>query len=416
MKKSISILIIMTILITSKSLAIEHNKIIDISNHWAYKDIKLLINENVVEGYDDGTFKPDKKVKVNEFLKMLIEMADYKLQISGEKWPNWYIQTAIKNNLIKEDEFENYSREISRFEAAKIIANYINIDDISSNKNIFNDLNNDQKDIVLKLVKLNVINGYADNTFRSNNSITRAEACRIIINAYNAKQQVLKTRTCKINNKVTNLKSESEQDSNTFDIVNNRIYIYDTGKYAILNGQTLNQEYIKDKMIIKILENIVGEESYTEVRFVPDKYIINSLNILYGNSKENIKNGEFIFEIKFYENNVYDVANSKNESKFMDKASIKIRTGKMWTKNFENETEIACNEINLYKFKKALEAIFGNVVSKEFIEYFEAKRKEVKNIPDSDMAKISEVKRIGKYTINTYCIDNNVLEFYIEKF
>ena len=52
MKKSISILIIMTILIASKSLAIEHNKIIDIILIYlffniispSYKIISLFIN------------------------------------------------------------------------------------------------------------------------------------------------------------------------------------------------------------------------------------------------------------------------------------------------------------------------------------------------------------------------------------
>lgn len=416
--KNIKILFLTGFILLISSGVFANNLVLtDIEDHWASEDIKLLINESIVHGYEDGTFKPNNNVSVSEFLKIIIEMADYKLETQGERWPNWYIQTAIKNNLISEKEYEDYSRYITRFEAAKIISQYIKLDDVSKNRNIFKDLSNDEKDIILKLVKLKVISGYSDNTFRSDNLLTRAEACKIIINAYNEKQELMKTRKGELVSSHTNIKdADNANIDNTYQIKNNRIYIYDLGRYAKLNGQTLNQEYIKDRIVINLLKNLVSEESYVELKFVPDKYIINNLNICYGNTKNEVQNGNYIFEIRFYENSYYNVAVSKDNEEFMSDACIKIKTGKMWNKKFECETDISCSEKNLFKLKQAVGIIIDKEIEDEFIKYFIEKRIEASKIPNSDEPKISEVKKIGEYTINTFCINNNDLEFYIKKF
>ncbi len=418
MRKLCIITIILIIVFANVScIFAKEIQLTDIGNHWAKNEINILLRESVIQGYDDGTFKPDNEVTVSEFLKMVIEMADYKLETIGEPWPDWYIQTALKNNLISGNEFDDYSKNITRYEAVKILSKYINIDDVSKSKNIFIDLKKDEKEIILKLVNLKVISGYSDSTFKSANYITRAEACKIISNAYNAKQNLLKTRKYQLNSYMTNLKELSENNiANTYQIKNNRIYIYDIGKYANINGQTLNQEYVKDKTVIKLIENLIGEEAYVELKFVPDKYIINNLNVCYGYGKNEVENGNYIFEIRFYENAYYDVGASKNNSKLINDACIKIKTGKMWDKFFEKENYISCSEKNLYKLKESIGIILDKEVEKEFIEYFIEKRIEANKISNSEEPKISETKKIGKYTINTFCMTNNDLEFYIQKF
>lgn len=415
--KKILFMLVFHIILTSTTFAAQNISFSDINNHWAKGNILLLAKENVVNGYNDNTFRPNNYITVSEFLKMIVEMADYKLETVGERWPNWYIQTAIKNNLIKNNEFDDYSRNITRYEVAQIVGKYINLNDVLKNKNIFIDLSTEEKDIVLKLVKLGVVNGYSDNTFKPDNLITRAETCKIIINSYNAKQELQKNRNNELISELTNIYDEKNRDiSNTYKIKNNRIYIYDDGRYANLNAQTLNQEYIEDKMVIGVLKELVGTDSYTELKYVPDKYIINSLNICYKNKRENISNCDYIFEIKFYENSYYDVSYSLDNSNFMNDACIKIRTGKMWDKQFELESMHSCSEKNLYKLKKAIGEILGENVEDEFIDYIVQKRIEAGSIENSDIPKIAEVKKIGKYTINTFCMNNKDIDIFIQKF
>ena len=415
--KGLFIVFLILYIFASNVYAKENIEFQDIEQHWAKKEINLLIGESVIDGYEDGTFKPDNDITVSEFLKILIEMADYKLETSGEKWPNWYIETAIKKDLIKNDTFQDYSRNITRYEVAQIVSKYINITNVSNGKNIFSDLKPEEKDVVLKLANLGVISGYSDNTFKSNNPITRAEACKVVINAYRAKQNLLKSRKSDIISELTNWhENKDDAIANTYDIKNNRIYIYDKGRYANLNGQTINQEYVKDKVVINLIKSLVGEDSYTEVKFVPDKYIINSLNICYRSKKEDVISGAYIFEIKFYENGYYDVASSKDNSTFMKDAAIKIRTGKMWEKYFDLKNETSCSERYLFELQEAIGIILDEDVKGKLIEYITEKRIQAGNIPNSDIPKISEVKKIGKYTINTFCMNDKDIEIYIQKF
>ena len=128
--KGLFIVFLILYIFASNVYAKENMEFQDIEQHWAKKEINLLIGESVIDGYEDGTFKPDNDITVSEFLKILIEMADYKLETSGEKWPNWYIETAIKKDLIKNDTFQDYSRNITRYEVAQIVSKYINITNV----------------------------------------------------------------------------------------------------------------------------------------------------------------------------------------------------------------------------------------------------------------------------------------------
>lgn len=421
-RKIILFLMLILIISSNQIFANTNNKVeekfIDIENHWASNEIKILVKNEVIEGYGDGTFKPNNKVSVSEFLKMLIEMVDYPLVLEGEKWPGWYIATAKKNKLIEES-FEEYTREITRSEAAKVIGNYIKLDDITKARNKMSDLKDEEKEIVLKLVNLNIISGYEDGTFRGEHGITRAEACKIVLKAYYAKQNLLKNRNYELTADITNIGKEGPENTwfrNRYEIKNNRIYIYDKSRYGSFNGLTLNQEYVNDKKVINALKALVHEDSYTELKYILDPYIINSVNICYGQRESWVYNGTLSFQIRFYENAYYDVSKSKNEPKFMNDAAIKIELNRMWDKLSELDTITSCSEKNLLKLEEAIGAILGNDVKKEFIDYIVEKRIQAGQSENSDNPKIVEVKKIGKYTINTYCSEDKRIEIFIQRF
>lgn len=45
---------------------------VDSTNHWAQKYIKLAVDKGIVLGYEDGTFRPDNPVKNSEAIKMVV--------------------------------------------------------------------------------------------------------------------------------------------------------------------------------------------------------------------------------------------------------------------------------------------------------------------------------------------------------
>jgi len=391
----------------------------DITNHWAEKDINYLLQNEVIEGYEDGNFKPNQTIRLAEFLKILIKLSDVELEVKEKLWPDTYLATAQKNNWIDEEDLEKVEKNLTRYEVAKILGNYIGLTDLKKAQNKFIDLKQNQKEVILKLVPLGIITGYEDKTFRPEKEVTRAEACKMIKKAYEAKQELFKKRKYKLTSQVTNIGEISEEDSlilNRYEIKNNRIYIYDTGRYASLNAQTLNQEYIDDQMIIDILKVLVDDESYTELKFIPDKYIINSLNIFYGEKESAVSYGANSFQIRFYENAYYDVSKSKNEEIFIKDAGIKIKLGKMWKQLSEKDSVVAASNKNLNKLEAVLDVIFGNRYKKEIFDYIIEKRIEADKIPNTENPKIVEVKKFGKYTLNIWCIQNQELEIFIQKF
>ena len=65
------------------------------SNHWAYQSIKALVNEGTINGYSDGTFKPNKSVTRAEFAKMIgkwnVKFNGTYIDINNNHWAYDYI-------------------------------------------------------------------------------------------------------------------------------------------------------------------------------------------------------------------------------------------------------------------------------------------------------------------------------------
>ena len=187
--RKITACLFVLIMFESICFANEINVPKDIENHWAKNEIMTLIKDGAVSGYEDYTFMPNKEISVAEFLKILVSKANYKLDISRNEWPYWYVDTAIKNALIKDDDYSDYFAKVTRADAVKVLSNYIGVANVKKVKNTFSDLSKENKDLILKMVSLKVVNGYSDNTFKENNYVTRAEACKMILGAYDVKNK-----------------------------------------------------------------------------------------------------------------------------------------------------------------------------------------------------------------------------------
>lgn len=69
-----------------------------LSNYWGYGYIKVATDENIVNGYTDGTFKPNGKVTYAEATTMVLRALGYKEAIENSnntlKWPDNYMVYA----------------------------------------------------------------------------------------------------------------------------------------------------------------------------------------------------------------------------------------------------------------------------------------------------------------------------------
>lgn len=137
MKKYLISTISLGIILSTAVIANASNNLTDVDGHWANKEISQFMKNSYVNGYEDGTFKPD--------------------------------------------------NSITRAEFVKLVNKYFGFKDTGASK--FSDVNSKDwhYDNVLIANKAGYINGYDDNTFRPNNPITREEAAKIIVSIKNKK-------------------------------------------------------------------------------------------------------------------------------------------------------------------------------------------------------------------------------------
>lgn len=102
----------------------------DISVHWADGYISAATNQKIVNGYEDGSFRPDENITRAEFAKIIVKMLGAPLQNGSAEFTD-----------IAEHWAESY---------------------------------------IAALAEKGIINGYADGTFRPDAPITRAETVAII--------------------------------------------------------------------------------------------------------------------------------------------------------------------------------------------------------------------------------------------
>ncbi|MBB6675161.1 S-layer homology domain-containing protein [Cohnella nanjingensis] len=77
----------------------------DTKGHWAEKTIARSVANGILDGYPDGTFRPNEPVKVDQFIKMLI-LSETDKHPNGERsWNPKFLQslTADNQNILKQD-------------------------------------------------------------------------------------------------------------------------------------------------------------------------------------------------------------------------------------------------------------------------------------------------------------------------
>lgn len=105
------------------------------AGHWAYDSIAFLVGEKVINGYPDGSFKPEGSVKRAEFTSMAVkglhmENDSYSdtltfKDVAGSLWSYKYIAIAYRKGIIKGRSYEAFDPEglITGAELATMLVN-----------------------------------------------------------------------------------------------------------------------------------------------------------------------------------------------------------------------------------------------------------------------------------------------------
>lgn len=412
MKRFLVITLILVLINSTFVLANEVN-FSDVNNHWAKENIiRMAVNGNV-KGYEDGTFKPNNSVTTLEFIKILFESFNIKLKTEGlNKWPDYYIATAKEYNLPT-----NYYEKLTRYEVAEIMAKVMDLKSVSAGTNKFKDLKSKYKNNVLKLVKLKVINGYEDKTFRGENLVSRAEAVTIIQRAYDASNKISLNKEKLLDEKYTNIgfkqSLKSEYSRNRYEIRNGKIHFKDDGRFEYLDDYVINEKYVTNKKLIKVIESFVSNDSYTAVLYAPSKYVINQIIISNGEDDINMNRGLSYFKFIYYEDKLYDLQRISLKEIFSNECFMKIEITKLWKDFYKYQNGELVDESIKNRLLEALKVEFDNDANK-ILDYMLDKYIREMN-KEYQGETITEKTTIGNYIINFYKRDVTSLEFYFEK-
>ena len=97
------------------------------SNEWYYKYVTIAINYELMSGYEDGTFRPNKEVTYSEIAKMVTRALGhtYLSENDPQGWDVQYIDKAWQENLFDHVEFKNPHDSATRGDVANIIWNML---------------------------------------------------------------------------------------------------------------------------------------------------------------------------------------------------------------------------------------------------------------------------------------------------
>ncbi|WP_159886484.1 S-layer homology domain-containing protein [Paenibacillus puerhi] len=126
-KKGLASIAFISIIGLYTGQAIIHGQFTDVGEHWATGSIQRAIELKLVDGYPDGTFKPEQEVSRAEFVKLVASavQASPVTSHASAKESNWYdayVALLKKEGVLRESDFanEDFRQAISRVEMAKI--------------------------------------------------------------------------------------------------------------------------------------------------------------------------------------------------------------------------------------------------------------------------------------------------------
>ena len=193
----------------------------DVEGHWAQKEVEAAVASGWVDGYPDGSFKPEKSITRAEFTKMLLDaihltpdselVAWMKVHAKMEDiWGNpteytpklydmsghWltsqgWLDAALYSGMVVPDDYngKNFRPEkaITRYEIALMTDRALGLV-YPTNQPVEGELPFTDKEEILdwmkgyvnESVKAGVLKGYPDGSFQPNKTSTRAEAVVMI--------------------------------------------------------------------------------------------------------------------------------------------------------------------------------------------------------------------------------------------
>lgn len=196
-RRSLALLLVFAMVFTTfAAVTVSAQTFSDVSGHWAEALIDKWSASGVINGYEDGTFRPDENITRAEIAKVISVSKGYTEEaaiafsdVSEDDWFMPSLKKCVAKNVIGgyEDGTFRPDTYVNREEAATMIVRAYNINATALlSFTDSSDISPWAQNAVTALVGANVINGYEDGSFGPKNSITRAELVKMLDGAASA--------------------------------------------------------------------------------------------------------------------------------------------------------------------------------------------------------------------------------------
>lgn len=160
-----------------------------ISKHWAKNDIQKMLDKNGIQGYEDGSFRPNGNITTAELLSILINTTGNKIEGSGS-WSVNVMNTAYNLGIVTSNELpeSEANKPISREKMAMVLVKSAEVlkgeqtEGIEQvDKSLISDLNQAgqaYQDYIRTAYSMGLLAGTGKG-YNPKGVTTRAEACAI---------------------------------------------------------------------------------------------------------------------------------------------------------------------------------------------------------------------------------------------
>ena len=93
---------------------------------WYYDYVKIAVDNGVIVGYQDGTFKPNNDVNYNELITMIIRAMGKEKVMTDKTWPSAYIAYASYYGLLSNVTYTDATQPAIRGEVSIALYNMLN--------------------------------------------------------------------------------------------------------------------------------------------------------------------------------------------------------------------------------------------------------------------------------------------------
>ncbi|WP_186446064.1 S-layer homology domain-containing protein [Paenibacillus cremeus] len=155
--------------------AMDEIKLSDINGHWAAEQIGNAVKSGYVDGYEDGTFLPEKSVSRAEFITMLTKALKLKTGEEGSAWYTKYNNAVVSAGIHRYADFkQDINGAISRQEMMRLVVRATRPDFQKPESEV------SDKAFVYQAVKAGLIQGFDRGALGLDDATNRAQAVMVI--------------------------------------------------------------------------------------------------------------------------------------------------------------------------------------------------------------------------------------------